>query len=112
MPSIEWSDTYLIGVPDLDADHRRIVGLIAGVFAAVEAGAAAGTVLARVDGLVAVLLPHMDKEREMMAPLSQPTGIAHRRRHLAGHAEFLDRVDVVRQQLWPTDMTRTCTSSR
>ncbi len=99
MPAIDWTDTYLIGVPDLDADHRRLIALVNALFAVADAGATAAAVLERVDDLMAMMSPHMEREALMMAPLSGPGGIAHREKHLAGHREFTQRVEALRARL-------------
>jgi hemerythrin-like metal-binding protein len=99
MHAIEWSDTYLIGIPELDDEHRRIVAMINAVIAAVEVGLVAKTVLDMIDGMMAVVLPHMATEQNMMKPLASPQGIGHRRKHIAGHAEFIRQINAVRAEL-------------
>jgi hemerythrin len=99
MHTIQWSDTYLIGLPDLDAEHRRMVAMINAVIAAAADGNPPKTVLGLIDDFMALMLPHMKTEQEMMEPLAMPQGIAHRRRHLAGHAEFIRRINALRADI-------------
>lgn len=99
MHTIKWSDTYLIGLPELDEEHRLMVAMINEVITVAGAGDPAQTVLGLIDDFMALMLPHMKTEQELMEPLAMPQGIAHRRKHLAGHAEFVRRINALRADI-------------
>ena len=101
MPVVEWSDIYLVGLPDLDEDHKRFVAAIAEICAAAESDPpedAAG-LLKRLDTLIEAFARHGVKEERMLSLLRSPAGMEHRRQHVAGHSRFREEVGKVRSHI-------------
>jgi hemerythrin len=87
--SFAWSDDFLVGVPVIDEQHRRLVDLIAGFYAALAekrpAKRALGELLA---GLVDYTRYHFETEERLMADSQFPPSSAHREQH----AQFVQKV--------------------
>ncbi|MGE5504857.1 MAG: bacteriohemerythrin [Actinomycetota bacterium] len=97
--TIQWSDMYLIGLTDLDDDHRRIVALVADLHAAAVTGAGAAELSAMLDNLMECFHDHVSVEEGYLARLTDPAGRKHSVRHVAEHAAFFDRLAALRGRL-------------
>ncbi len=97
MTTIRWSDDFLVGMSDLDQDHRELVERITLVRNAVEDKAAPHRLLAMVDALLELIIRHMAREDAHLRRLSEPGGVEHRRRHMVEHARLISRVNSARE---------------
>lgn len=88
---IEWTDDILIGLPDLDNDHRGLVAGINAIGMALRAGSA--DVATLMQAWVALFRHHARKEEDLLGRLHLPGGVAHLSDHAAGHRDFLGRAD-------------------
>lgn len=93
---IEWTDDILIGLPDLDDDHRRLVAGINEIDDALLAGRAAAALMQE---WVDLFRRHAGKEEELLSRLHLPAGVAHLAEHAAGHRDFLGRADAFARRL-------------
>jgi hemerythrin len=93
---IAWRDAFVLGIPDMDADHQRLLELLNDLYATTMRGehrrfSARGALLARATC-------HVLSEEKVMEDAGYP--------HLAGerkeHAWFLQRLHVV--DLWDPEL--------
>ncbi len=81
MTLIEWSDNLKVGIPAMDAEHRRLVALTNDFLVA----AREGTEPARLDKILAELIEqtrrHFIEEETLMDRVSYPHLAAHRVEH-------------------------------
>ena len=91
--AIQWQDAMSIGVPDLDADHRALIGLINGFEASLEAGDEPGTGAAMRD-LVGLIADHFSREEDLLSGIGCPSFYAHRDSHDA----VADRIHLLRRR--------------
>lgn len=88
---IEWTDDILIGLPDLDDDHRGLVAGLNTIGAALADGRADVAALMRT--WLNLFHRHARKEEDLLARLRLPGGVAHLAEHAAGHLDFLARTE-------------------
>lgn len=95
--TIEWSDNILIGLPELDDDHKGLIAGMNEIGAALVAGHADAIKL--MDAWLALFRRHTHKEEDLLARLYLPAGHAHLVEHAAGHVNFLTRAESFRDQM-------------
>jgi len=81
MAYITWSEVFSVGVPELDAQHRRLVELINDFHGAQEAGSGVATLFGVLNGLVACAEQHFAAEERRMEETHYPDLLRHRREH-------------------------------
>lgn len=86
---IEWCDDFLIGLEDLDNDHRELIGGINEIAEVMAAGHS--DALALLETWLDTFMRHAVKEELLLDKLRQPGGQQHRDEHIAGHRQFSDR---------------------
>lgn len=99
MKSFEWSETFLIGMPDLDNDHRELIKMVGHIGRLAESGTPVEALAGTMDRLLERFHDHIAIEERYLAVLSSPAGRDHRGHHLAEHSKFLDRIAAMRGQL-------------
>jgi hemerythrin-like metal-binding protein len=95
----EWDDSYSIGLPTFDSEHKLLMGRVEAICRACEAGGASDDVVALLDDLLNLFLRHIAWEERWMERLTTPAGIEHRNRHKAGHRELAARAMLLRERL-------------
>jgi hemerythrin len=83
MPFVEWTDEFSVGVPEIDRDHKRLLGLLNNLHDAVETGAgheALGQVL---EGLIVYVSYHFAHEHTLFLRTKYPGYEKHRSQHEA-----------------------------
>jgi len=88
MDLIEWSDDIKVGVPAIDADHRRLVELTNDFLTAAEDQALMPQLAAILEGLIRHAQAHFLAEELLLDQCSYPHLAAHR----AEHAQLLVQV--------------------
>jgi hemerythrin len=66
MPLMEWSDKLSVGVAQFDAEHRRLVGMVNGLFDAVQAGKGREALGGILEELITYTETHFSHEEEIM----------------------------------------------
>lgn len=94
---VEWNDDILIGLPELDDDHKGLIAGINEVGAALIAGRAEAMKL--MDFWLALFRRHTLKEEDLLARLTLPASHAHLLEHAAGHLRFLARAENFRDRM-------------
>lgn len=99
MKSFEWSETFLIGMPDLDDDHRALVEMVGEIAILAAADSPLEVLAVAMDRMLERFHDHIATEESYLAVLTSPAGRDHRARHLAEHTKFLEHIAVMRRQL-------------
>lgn len=81
---IEWQARYETGIPEVDDDHRRLVGLINDLDDALAEGGEFGRIGGIIDALVDYADYHFSREEAMMAR----AGFDDLAEHAVSHADF------------------------
>jgi hemerythrin-like metal-binding protein len=80
----EWSDAFCVGITVIDGQHKKLVGLLNELHAAMSRGQATKILTHLFDELVAYTQTHFAAEEALMATHGYPDGP--RKVHLAEHA--------------------------
>ncbi len=83
MALMQWQDSYSVGEPSLDADHKRLIAIINRIDAAERDGAPVDWVL---DELADYVRYHFAREESALERSGYPDLVEHR----AGHARFVE----------------------
>ncbi|MES9850629.1 MAG: hemerythrin domain-containing protein [Candidatus Thiodiazotropha sp. L084R] len=79
-----WRDNWLIGIEELDADHKEMVRLINRLADHSEES----PVLQRLENLAAHMQAHFDREERFLERIQYPERVAHTNEHTMETAEF------------------------
>lgn len=78
---VAWNDAFVLGVDDLDEDHRRLVAIINEMDALVRRDASSAEVLAALDRLLGHLGDHFRREQAVMDRAGVPDSVDHGHQH-------------------------------
>lgn len=81
MSLMHWNDNYSVGVGSIDADHKKLVGMVNDLFDGVKEGKGVGAVGQILDGLIAYTVEHFDREERYFAQTGYPDTAAHKAEH-------------------------------
>jgi hemerythrin len=81
MPFMVWNDRISVGVSSIDADHKKMVGMINELFDAVVAGEGRNKLNDLLDHLVDYTRYHFAREEKILARTRYPDAAAHKREH-------------------------------
>lgn len=81
MSLMHWNDNYSVGVGSIDADHKKLVGMVNELFDGVKDGKGVGAVGQILDGLIAYTVEHFDREERYFAQTGYPDTAAHKAQH-------------------------------
>ncbi|MDK9720242.1 MAG: hemerythrin domain-containing protein [Rhodospirillales bacterium] len=95
----KWDDSYCIGLPVFDSEHKSILGMMEHICLACEQDADRQGVVAQLDDLLDLFLRHIAWEERWMGKLTTPAGVDHRNRHKSGHHELAARAMLMRERL-------------
>lgn len=100
-----WNSSFEIGIPEVDAQHRRLVDLVNGLAAAIIEGGELPRVEALIDDLRDYAAQHFADEEPLMA--SAGLSESEQRRHRASHQGFVERVGEIarRNDLMRSDVS-------
>lgn len=87
MPAVQWSETYALGIEQMDATHREFIDLLNAVVDAADE-----EVLAQLDAFIAHTVAHFAQEDRWM----EETGFPPLHCHTAEHANVLGIMREVR----------------
>lgn len=92
MVTLEWLDTFEVGLSQIDDDHRQMLVIMRQIKAAGEVRDREACV-ALLDELVAFSQAHFEREEKILRNIEYPTVAVHE----AYHADLLERADVVKE---------------
>ena len=84
----EWDDSYTVGMPESDVEHRRLVDTVNRVFEMLDQGTVKG-IFSVLGDLQHYLTVHFAREKALMEEFQYP-GIE---AHMAAHATFVRKVE-------------------
>lgn len=99
MRPVEWNESFLIGLPELDEDHRTLVRMVGDIAVLASSSCSPKDVSSAVDRLLERFHEHIIVEEAYLDMLTSPAGRDHRRKHLHEHTQFLNRVAAVQGRL-------------
>lgn len=94
-----WDDSYSIGLPTFDSEHRLLLGKVEAIGRALQDGVDQAAVVGEINDLLDLYLRHIAWEERWLDRLQTPAGHEHRNRHLAGHRELAARAELLRENL-------------
>ncbi len=90
MAKIQWSDTYSVGVPILDEDHKKLIDIINRADAAYERGTTAGGIIGELENYARY---HFSREEEMLRSVDYPE----LNDHVLEHGQFIEWLGAVQK---------------
>jgi len=94
MPLITWTDKFSVGVEVLDADHRKLVGMLNDLYDSIAVGRGRDAIGRTLDGLIAYTKTHFEREEKLFAQ----TGYAAAEAHHKEHADLTMQVIAVQEK--------------
>lgn len=93
---LDWRDSYLIGVDEIDAQNRRLLQIMAGVFALKELARAAPELQAVLEELHRYADFHLKSEELLMKVYDYPGYDAQHREHVEIYAKLTSKLTAAR----------------
>jgi len=90
MPAISWNDDYRVGVPELDAQHRRLFDLAKRLDAEIGLGAKRETTAQVLTQLLDYAKTHFTAEERYLAEWGYPDQLLHHSEHKAFEEKLRD----------------------
>lgn len=90
MPLFMWKKSYELNIPELDMQHRRLVGLVNELSDAMMIRAGQRTVPHILDELTDYIQLHFTSEESLMQEVNYPELESHRQQHLKFTQQVLD----------------------
>jgi len=81
MDLFQWNETYNTGIPHIDEEHRKLVGLLNGLYRAMRAGKTDEVLKELLDELVDYTRFHFANEESLMIRHGFPGYTAHKLEH-------------------------------
>ena len=81
MSLMTWTNEMSVGVEALDADHKKLIGLMNNLHDGMRAGKGRDVVGATLDGLIAYTAEHFAREEKLFAQTGYPAAAAHKAHH-------------------------------
>ena len=81
MTFIAWNDRLIIGVPVIDQDHKRLIGMLNELYDAIARGDGQSLVGDLLTRLEFYTQDHFQREEALFAPTPYPHAAKHRRQH-------------------------------
>jgi len=91
---IQWSDEFSVKVPEMDEQHKRLVGMINSLNEAVSSGKTRSAVMEVLDGLVEYVNVHFRAEEKLLEDTGSPELSSQKQIH----ATFVERVLAFRDE--------------
>jgi hemerythrin-like metal-binding protein len=85
LPLITWKESYSVGIPTIDAQHKQLVALINALHDGMRNGLGNEMLSGVFDSLIKYTETHFKDEERMLAVRGYPTLLAHK----AQHADFV-----------------------
>lgn len=81
MPLMTWQDNFSVGVPSIDAQHKRLIELINELHQAMLDGAVPEKIKEILNGLIEYTQLHFSHEEKLFAEHEYPDAVAHKEIH-------------------------------
>jgi hemerythrin-like metal-binding protein len=90
MPLFIWKPSYELGIPEIDLDHRLLVGVINDLYEAMKQGQGFELINQTIDRLIEYVGKHFDYEETIMREASYPGLFSHEKEHQRFRALVLE----------------------
>ncbi len=94
MPLMNWTNDLSVGVPSIDDEHKKLVGMLNELYDAMHAGHAKDVLSKILDDMIAYTAAHFKHEEELF----KRTGYPHAAAHKAEHDALTKQVLAVREK--------------
>jgi len=81
MPLMEWNEKLSVGVASIDAEHKRLVGMLNELYDAMQARHSQEALGKVLDGLINYTASHFKHEETLFARTGYPAAAAHKKEH-------------------------------
>ncbi len=100
MLPFEWKIEFSIGNEQIDAHHKRIIGLINKLYDAVKAGQESIVIEDILESLKKYAYTHFAAEEQLFLPTAYPDS----QKHMALHQEFRTRLEQLKELVHKNDL--------
>lgn len=83
MTLMTWSNSYSVGIPSIDAQHQKLVGMINEMYDGMIAKRSRETMAAVFEKLILYTVEHFDYEEKLFAQTHYPESESHKLEHNA-----------------------------
>lgn len=91
-----WSSQYETGIPEIDAQHKKLVEMLNTLYESMTAGNATGQLGPLLDGLASYCVSHFQTEESLMKAKGYADYADHKQKHEAITAEILKKQAAVK----------------
>ncbi len=102
---IQWSDTYAIGIPAIDNDHKNLVARLNHFFSRSQSGASIAELNSILGNIVGQTSEHFSREEWMLERADVPDLAA----HIAEHRRLVDQIRHFHENFQTSDKRRDLT---
>ena len=81
MPLIEWNDSFSVGIPSIDEQHKRLVNMLNALQDAISEERGEKVLYEIFEGLVVYTEKHFSYEEQLLVDHQYPEAEKHRREH-------------------------------
>ncbi len=81
MPFVGWNDRLIIGIADIDADHKREIQVINDLYDRIRAGSSRAALDDTLERLVAYFEVHFEREERLLRETQYPGTAPHAKEH-------------------------------
>lgn len=89
MPIMSWTDTYSVGITEIDQQHQKLIDLINTLHDAMAKGQAKATLGRILDDLIAYCAKHFTLEEKLFDQFGYPDTADHKEKHQKMTAKVL-----------------------
>lgn len=97
MPYIDWDDKLSVGIPSIDAQHKKLVAMVNELFDAMKAGNGKEILSKTLTGLVDYTVTHFNYEEKLFAQTAYSESASHKKEHENLKREVLSIQEKMRQ---------------
>lgn len=83
IPFVTWNDSWVVGVQEIDAQHKHLVALLNQLHEAMQLGQGKDVMKNILGGLIQYTKAHFAAEERLMQQSKYPDLVAHKREHAA-----------------------------
>ena len=95
MPLMEWTDKLSVGIPSIDAQHKKLVAMANELYDAMKAGHGKDVLNKTLEGLINYTVTHFKYEEKLFGE----TAYAKAAPHLKEHADLTQQVLAIQEKM-------------
>ncbi len=81
MPLMEWNEKLSVGIPTIDAEHKKLVAMLNDLYDAMQAKQSQAILGRVLDGLISYTASHFKHEETLFARTGYPAAAEHKKEH-------------------------------